>query len=181
MRWLDRRLRDARFARARPHVEPGDEVLDVGCGDGEMFRQWDALIQRGIGVDPDLEAVTALGRHELRPAVFPGGVEDVSCDVITMLAVLEHVPADAHDQVAETCARVLRPGGRVIVTVPSPMVDHILAVLIKLRLLDGMHEEEHYGFEPDDTLRVFDRDEFELVVHRRFQLGLNNLFVFRRH
>lgn len=180
MRWLDRKLRDARFARARPHVRPGDDVLDVGCSDGEMFRQWDDLIGTGIGLDPDLAAVTRVGRHELRPGTFPAGVDGVSCDVVTMLAVLEHVPASSHEELAATCSRVLRPGGRVIVTVPSPLVDRILAVLIALRLVDGMHEEEHYGFDPGDTRRVFDRDEFELVCHRRFQLGLNNLFVFRR-
>lgn len=180
MRWLDRRLRDARFARARPHVEAGDDVLDVGCSDGEMFRQWDELIGKGIGLDPDLDAVTMMGRHELRPGVFPADADGLSCDVVAMLAVLEHVPATAHGELASTCARVLRPGGRVIITVPSPLVDRILDVLIKLRLIDGMHEEEHYGFDPADTVRVFDRDEFELVCHRRFQLGLNNLFVFRR-
>lgn len=183
MRWLDRKLRDARFARARPHVESGDDVLDVGCGDGEMFRQWDDLIGRGVGLDPDLDTVTEYGRHELRPGTFPGGatdLDDASCDVVTMLAVLEHVPADDHGEVASTCRRLLRPGGRVVITVPSPTVDRILDLLIAVRLVDGMHEDEHYGFDPGDTARVFSGDDFELLHHRRFQLGLNNLYVFRR-
>ena len=180
MRWLDHTIRDARFAKARAFVEVGDDVLDVGCGDGEMFRQWDDLIGRGIGIDPDVTTTTTVGRHELRPGSFPDGTQDVECDVVTMLAVLEHVPPDQYGSVAEACARVLRPGGRVVITVPSPLVDRILDVLIALRLLDGMHAEEHHGFVPSDTVEIFEGDRFELIRHRTFQLGLNNLYVFRR-
>lgn len=180
MRWLDRKIRDARFARAKPFVNAGDDVLDVGCADGEMFAQWDDLIGRGIGVDPDITTVTTTSRHELRPGRFPNGVHDVDCDVVTVLAVLEHVPPDQHRSFADACARVLRPGGRVIVTVPSPLVDRILDVLIMLRLIDGMHADEHHGFLPADAVGIFAGEHFELVLHRTFQLRLNNLYVFRR-
>lgn len=181
MRWLDRKIRDARFARAKPFVDAGDDVLDVGCADGEMFRQWDALIGRGVGIDPDIDAPTALGRHQLVPGSFPDDVDDdLRTDVVVMLAVLEHVPPEKFQPIAETCARILRPGGRVVVTVPSPVVDRILDVLIRLRVLDGMHADEHHGFVPSDTREIFGGDAFELVCDRRFQFGLNNLYVFRR-
>jgi hypothetical protein len=69
----------------------------------------------------------------------------------------------------------------VIVTVPAKAVDHILAVLRFLHLIDGMSLEEHYGFEPDDTTaRVFTAPSFRLIHRSRFQAGLNHLFVFER-
>jgi len=40
--------------------------------------------------------------------------------------------------------------------------------------------EEHYGFDPTDTLRIFAEPRFKLVRHERFQPGLNHLFVFAR-
>jgi hypothetical protein len=43
-----------------------------------------------------------------------------------------------------------------------------------------MSLEEHYGFEPDDTRRIFAEPGFKLIYHARFQLGLNHLFVFER-
>jgi hypothetical protein len=60
------------------------------------------------------------------------------------------------------------------------MVDRVLDVLIRLRVLDGMHEEEHHGFEASLTPGFFTAAGFELEKARRFQLGLNNLFVFRK-
>jgi hypothetical protein len=49
-----------------------------------------------------------------------------------------------------------------------------------MRLVDGMAFEEHYGFDVRTTPAVFTPHGFALIVRRRFQLGLNNLFVFRR-
>ena len=67
-----------------------------------------------------------------------------------------------------------------IITVPAKAVDHILAVLRWLRLIDGMSLEEHYGFEPADTARIFAAPGFKLLHRSKFQLGLNHLFVFER-
>ena len=39
-----------------------------------------------------------------------------------------------------------------------------------------MHE--HHGFDPHDVMAVFGRPPFETISARRFELGLNNLFVF---
>jgi hypothetical protein len=74
----------------------------------------------------------------------------------------------------------LKPGGRIVITVPSPRVDAILHVLLKLRLIDGISAHEHYGFEPGLTPQVFPAPRFRLVRRQTFQLGLNNLFVFEK-
>ncbi len=69
-------------------------------------------------------------------------------DVISALAVLEHVPQPAQAGFAGACARHLAPNGMLAITVPAPIVDSILALLKGARLIDGMHEEEHL-----DTIR----------------------------
>jgi hypothetical protein len=81
---------------------------------------------------------------------------------------------------AGACATLLKPGGRVVITVPSPRVDDILHVLLKLRLIEGINAHEHYGFKPADTLGVFPPPTYRVVKHGTFQLRLNNLFVFER-
>jgi hypothetical protein len=73
--------------------------------------------------------------------------------------------------------RRLEHGGVLVATVPSPLVDHILHVLMFLRLIDGQEAHQHYGFVPKDLIKLFEGN-LRLVKHRKFQLGLNNLFVF---
>jgi SAM-dependent methyltransferase len=101
-----------------------------------------------------------------------------SFDVVVMLATLEHI--QDKEPLARECRRLLRPGGRVIGTVPAPVVDAIVDLLRRLRLADGMSLEEHHGFDPSTTPEVFGRHGFDLEHHSRFQLGLNHLFVFRK-
>lgn len=178
---LDRLLRDARIRRARPFVHAGDAVLDVGCADGEMFRRWQGHIGRGVGIEPTLDEPVRADGYELLPGRFPETLPAAGeFDVITMLAVLEHIPPPGQAQLADVCAALLRPGGRIVITVPSPRVDDILHLLIKLRLIGGMASHEHYGFRPEETPSLFPAPRYRLVRRQRFQLGLNNLFVFEK-
>lgn len=181
MKSLDRYLRDARIARAKVWVPAGATVLDVGCVDGEMFRQWRGYIGHGVGIEPTLDQKIVMPDYELLPGSFPEAApKDMAFDVITMLAVLEHIPQDGQSRLAEACAPLLKPGGRIVITVPSPRVDAILHVLLKLRLIDGISAHEHYGFEPGATPQVFAPPRYRLVRRQKFQLGLNNLFVFEK-
>ncbi len=177
---LDRFLRDARLARARPYVRAGDRVLDVGCGDGELFRRWKSHIAGGVGIEPTLAQPVAGDGFELLPGHFPDDVPRGEFDAITMLAVLEHLPPDVQARLADACADLLPPGGRVVITVPSPRVDDILHVLLKLRLIQGISAHEHYGYKPSDTPAIFPAPRFRLLKRATFQLRLNNLFVFER-
>jgi 2-polyprenyl-3-methyl-5-hydroxy-6-metoxy-1,4-benzoquinol methylase len=178
---LDRLLQRWRIAKAGRHIPPDSRVLDVGCHDGALFRQLGGRVRDGVGIDAELEKPVEFGRFRLLPGHFP---EDLPAngpfDAITLLAVLEHVLPDRQAALAEACARNLRPGGLLVVTTPAPLVDRILDALAALRLIDGMSLEQHYGFEPGDTPGIFAGHGFELVTDRRFQLGLNRLFVFRR-
>jgi hypothetical protein len=97
-----------------------------------------------------------------------------------MLAVLEHIPEDRLAAFAEACAGHLRPGGLLLITVPSPLVDRLLHVLMGLRLLDAETHAEHHGFDPRRTPAVFAGCGLALVARRPFELGLNTMFAFRK-
>jgi 2-polyprenyl-3-methyl-5-hydroxy-6-metoxy-1,4-benzoquinol methylase len=115
------------------------------------------------------------------PGYFPKDMPDVApFDVITMLACLEHIPNEQLDEIKAGCAKFLKSGGRLIITIPSPLVDGILTVLKALLLVDGLSFEEHHGYRVSMTEEIFDSPTFHLAVRHRFQLGLNNLFVFVR-
>jgi SAM-dependent methyltransferase len=186
MTLLDRALQQWRIRKAATYLKAGYRVLDVGCADGTLFHRVKGLGE-SVGVDPNLEmnhSSEVPNVHFIR-GLFPqillaNDSPRMIFDAITMLAVLEHITQDQYPALVSGCARLLREGGQLIITVPSPAVDCILAVLTNMRLADGMSLEQHHGFEPHQTRDIFHAHGFQAIAHHRFQLGLNNLFVFRR-
>jgi SAM-dependent methyltransferase len=181
MKPMDRLLQRWRIRTARPYIAAGSRVLDIGCADGELFRCIPHVVE-GVGVDPDLPPSARPCRQAvLLRGFFPQALpDDRPFDVITLLAVLEHVPPEHQKALALACARHLKPGGHLIITVPCPFVDKILVVLRFLRLIHGMALEQHYGYDPRQTASLFAVPGMELIKARGFQAGLNNLFVFRK-
>lgn len=179
MRLLDRVLQQWRAAKARPYIRAGARVLDIGCHRGEFLISLGEHIGPSIGFDP-LARDTSDARHQFIRGLFhqPSSFCDESFDAVVMLATLEHIPNK--EPLAEELFRLLTPGGRVIITVPSRAVDGIVEWLCRLGLADGMSLDEHHGYDPLTTPSVFGRCGFVLERHRRFQLGLNHLFVLRK-
>lgn len=182
MKPLDRFIRNRRIDRAARVIPWGSRVFDIGCHDGELFKVLGPALSDGVGLDPYLSAEVLAATFRLYPGLFPqdaprdSGVFDVVC----ALAVLEHVPAEHRRAFAVGIGRLLRDGGAAVLTVPSPLVDVILMVLMRLRLLHGMDAEQHHGFELKEVLPLFELAGFRLERHDRFQLRLNNLYVFRK-
>jgi 2-polyprenyl-3-methyl-5-hydroxy-6-metoxy-1,4-benzoquinol methylase len=182
MKLIDRILQKWRISKALRHVPTGSRVLDIGCFEGELFIHADNRLRGGLGMDPKLadssnknprENVTLI--NGFFPKDIPLGTENF--DVITALAVFEHIPEEELQNFVAACHAKLNTGGRVILTVPSPFVDTILDVLLKLRLIDGMSVEEHHGLSVKGIPDLF-TGGFTLLKRTTFQLGLNNLFVF---
>ncbi len=179
MRFLDRFLQRWRAKKARRWIPARARVLDIGCHQGEFLRSLGDGIGSSVGIDP-LAVPTTTDRIRLLAEPFrqPLPLPDASFDSVIMLATLEHIKDK--EPLAAECARLLVPGGRVVITVPSKSVDAIVAVLVRLRLADGMSLDEHHGYKPTETPTIFGRYGFELEHHSRFQLGCNHLFVLRR-
>ena len=103
-------------------IRPGDRVLDLGCGAGRFVA---ALCDAGtvpVGVEL-AEAALERARRNVPGAdlrlVEPDGslpLDHASVDLVWCSEVLEHVADTAHALLE--VRRVLRPGGRLLVTVP---------------------------------------------------------------
>jgi len=179
MRLSDRILQRWRARKARRWIPRDARVLDIGCHQGEFLLSLGSHIKRGIGMDPLAEPMES-ERIQLLAESFrePLSFEDASFDSVVMLATLEHIRDKA--PLARECYRLLSPAGRVIITVPAPIVDKVVDVLVWLRLADGMSLEEHHGFNPQETPAIFSQYGLALEHHSRFQLGCNHLYVFRK-
>jgi SAM-dependent methyltransferase len=182
MKALDRFLRAWRSRVALAAAPAGmGAVLDVGCGDGYLLGKLAA--SRRDGLDPTLAAERREAGLRLAAGYFPADLEKLGFsgpyDAIFSLAVFEHLGEAELAAARAALPALLRPGGRLIVTVPHPFVDRILDFLLALRLIDGQAVHEHHGFEPAD-LGALASERLRLVRRSAFQFGLNNLFVFER-
>jgi len=97
-------------------------VLDVGCGDGA--RTLANLPAGAVGLDfsrrgLELAAETVPDARLIQGDMTALPVADDSVDGITAYHAVFHVPRERHPEVYREFARVLRPGGVVLTTLPS--------------------------------------------------------------
>lgn len=183
LRPLDTTIRNIRIRRALRQIPVDAVVLDVGCDDGALFVAAGGSIKEGVGVDPTLLRSSEAGRVRFIADSFPTeelAASDGAFDAVTFLAVLEHVPVEELPSWRDECSRLLKNGGVVVVTVPSPRVDRILHLLMRMKLIAGMSLHEHHGLEQTRVPEIFTEGAFETIAHERFELGLNHLYAFRK-
>lgn len=108
------------WAMQRAELEPGARVLDAGCGDS-IFPVY--LAAHGYRVTAvDLEFTADLGDlHGVNAEYLRGDLtclplESRSYDRIFCISVIEHLPEDQIPIAMQELRRVLRPGGRLLLT-----------------------------------------------------------------
>jgi SAM-dependent methyltransferase len=104
---------------------PEGRGLDLGCGDGKLTS---VILERSgpralVGVDVDSQETQAAGKATTYQAVHTAPADQIperefSFDFVLSNSVLEHIP-DLNPVLREI-ARLLRPGGRFLFTVPAP-------------------------------------------------------------
>ncbi len=121
--WRQLRQRTATLAQ----LQPGEAVLDVGCGTGTLAIEVARRVGRAgrvAGVDPGTEQIARARAKAARrnaPIEFQIGVieqlpfPDQTFDVVFSTLMMHHLPAPLKRQGLVEIARVLKPGGRLVI------------------------------------------------------------------
>lgn len=137
-RWL-------RSRRVRPYITKHTSVLDVGCGvDGALLQSLAPYFKEGVGID--LRAMPIRKENiRIEQGSFDGTplpFADQAFDCVTMLAVLEHM--DKRDELVKEIYRVLKPGGVLVMTVPTWAAKPVLEFLaFRLGIVNAEAVREH--------------------------------------
>jgi ubiquinone/menaquinone biosynthesis C-methylase UbiE len=101
---------------------PADvRILDAGCGPGGPLGRTVDAVATAIGLDLSREQLALAAETAPTAALLQGDMtalpfEDGVFDAVLAYHSLIHVPLDAHQDVLDEFARVLAPGGRVLVS-----------------------------------------------------------------
>lgn len=115
--WWYRSLRHA----VRRELPKSGRVLDVGCGSGGMLAEIDGPLGFGIDLSP---VALELARGRGLPRLLRGDCArlpfaDGAFDAVLLLDVIYHAAVSDDAGVLRECARVLRPGGVLILHAPA--------------------------------------------------------------
>jgi len=180
MGFFDEYLRKERMRQAEKYIKKGDIVLDLGCHSGIFLKKHKNFIKKGYGFDELCENKRE-GNIYFKKFKFKKKIPYNSCffNSIVMLAVLEHIPNK--NSLVKECYRVLKKGGRIIITVPSPKSDKLIAFLVKIKIIKEIDFfEQHDTPTHEEVINLFKNNEFKLLKHKKFQLGYNNVYIFEK-
>ncbi|MDQ2713358.1 MAG: methyltransferase domain-containing protein [Chloroflexota bacterium] len=122
-KWRELRQRTVTLAR----IQAGEQVLDVGCGTGTLALEVARHVGRAgriAGIDPGAQQIARARAKAARrnvPIEFQIGVieqlpfPDQTFDVVLSTLMMHHLPAPLKRQGLAEIARVLKPGGRLVI------------------------------------------------------------------
>jgi SAM-dependent methyltransferase len=145
----------------------GEALLEVGCHAGVLLDRFRNQGWNVRGVEPDARAAT-FARSHYRLDVKANTLEDAgfgpaTFDAVVMLHVIEHLDDPASTVAA--IARVLRPGGFIVVE--TPVYDTLMYRLFGRRERN-LSCDGHIVFYTGRTLgALLERCGFNIVVQRR--------------
>lgn len=157
-------------------------VLDVGCGDGQIARALAAQGSTVLGIDPT-ELHISIARERAGGPTYELGsatelpVADDSQDAVVACLVFEHI--DDLDAAIAEVARVLRPGGQFSFFLNHPLLQTPGSGWIDDHIIDP--PEQYWRIGPylveAESVEEVEKDVFIRFLHRPLSRYINSLIA----
>lgn len=158
-------------------------ILDIGCGSYPLFLSSTEFSNKyGLDKVVKSEAISSFRKKQINLINHDNEQEDKLpfendfFDVVTMLAVFEHIEPEKLPNLLREIKRILKPGGIYVLTTPAVWTDRLLRFLAKIHLVSPAEIEEHkdaYSFKKIAnflTQAGFSKDKLEFGY---FELFMN--------
>ena len=122
------------------------KILDIGCGQYPYFLL-NTQFKEKFAIDKfqiQQQERINFTRLNLENNSLP--FKDNFFDVVTMLAVFEHLEQNNLLIILKEIKRVLKSTGKLIITIPSPRTDKLLKIMSLLKLISKDEIQEHKGY-----------------------------------
>lgn len=174
-------LREERFEEVAKLCR--GKVLDVGCGKFNLFIENWIGHRSGTGIDVYPYDGVKNVVTDMTALPFDTG----SFDTLTLIAVGGHIPQNLRDKEFSEFARVLKSGGKLVMTEGEPITQTLghlwrhysLALIGKLGMDDerGMEHDEQYCMPKAELMSYLNTPPLRFLARKRFMWGLNNVYV----
>lgn len=177
-------LRQIRIKKVLPVIQKTKNcsILDIGCGWNARFLKYiEPYINKGVGIDFKAPNIQTEKIRTIRTTIMNKlPFEDSSFNVITMMAVLEHLENPL--EIIQEIDRVAQIGGQLVLTVPSKISKPVLEFLAyKIHIINEQEIKDHkHYYNKKDLYDLFKYTHFKIIKHYYFQLGLNNFCLLKK-
>ena len=120
------------------------KILDIGCGTNPLFLN-KIVFSEKYGLDKVRSADNRdlhLINHDFEKIQSLPFKENFF-DVVTMLAVIEHIEPQKVVSILRETRRVLKPHGVIILTTPAAWSDRLLRTMAKFKMVSAVEIEDH--------------------------------------
>lgn len=177
-------IRDERMCMVAAYCT--GRVLDIGCGPGNYFIKKYIGEKKGIGVD--IYSYDGVENIVKDMAKLP--YENETFDTVTLIAVGGHIPKQKREDEFKEFARVLKIGGKLIMTEGEPISQYLrhkwLHFYMKIQGKNdvdterGMDEDEQFCMPKNEIMEYLNSPPLSFVFHKSFQWKLNNIYIARK-
>lgn len=184
MALLSQYLSSSRMGMIVPHIK-GD-VLDVGCQNGRFRDLARNQIGRYVGVDIDPEQLELARKAHPDCEFHLCDVDaklpdfDEEFDTVILCAVIEHL--FNQKLVMSALAKALRPGGRILITTPTPFGNDIVhRAGSAVGLFSSVARDDHIVIYNRLRFEILAREvSLKLASYKQFQLGCNQRAILEK-
>jgi SAM-dependent methyltransferase len=150
-------------------------VVDLGCGPKKRFydfaKKRKVIFKKYIGIDQ-------LINHTIKDTV---SLSDNFADYVVAFAFVEHI--ENPKKIMNEAIRIVKKGGKVIITTPSPRAKPLLELLAALNLISHREIREHKQYFDKKSLinLIYPENKKKIgIFHHYFHPWQNNLLILKK-